>query len=313
MERGIENATKMHRATITIMMLASIAAMLAIALAGKGDATEARGSVARGSQALATVQGARTYIGFDRNDYPGDGALDALRKTFAFCGYWLNAPPGEDSNTWKAKREILRARGFGFLVLFDGRLDKELKAARDPKRIGATDAATAVKAAQAEGFPRGTMIFVDQEEGGRMLPEQRDYLYAWIDGVNAAGYRAGVYCSGIPDKPGAVGVITANDIRENAGLPAAAGRRQISFFVYNDACPPSPGCVFAAAQVANRQSGVPFAAVWQIAQSPRRKNLTARCRATYAADGNCYPPGLAAHGIYVDVDVAASADPSNGR
>ncbi|MGB6484999.1 MAG: glycoside hydrolase domain-containing protein [Candidatus Acidiferrales bacterium] len=306
MERGIENATKMHR--VTVMMLASLAAMLVIALAGAGDAAEPRGVVSQEPQQLTNAQeDAQMYIGFDRNDYPGDGALDALRRTFSFCGYWLNAPPGENSDTWKGKREILRARGFGFLVLFDGRLDKELKTSRDPKRIGAADADAAMKAAQAEGFPPGTVIFVDQEEGGRMLPEQRDYLYAWIDGVNAAGYRAGVYCSGIPDKPGAGGVITTNDIRENAGA------RRISFFVYNDACPPSPGCVLSAAQVANRQSGVPSAAAWQIAQSPRRKNITARCRMTYAADGNCYAPGLAAQGVYLDVDVAASADPSNGR
>ncbi len=281
------------------MMLASIAAILAIALAG---------NVSRGSQRPATAQaGPQMYLGFDRNVYPGDSALAALRRSFSFCGYWLNAPPGETSNSWKGKREILRSRGFGFLVLFNGRLDKELKAARDPKRMGATDADAAVKAAQMQGFPHGTVIFVDQEEGGRMLPEQRDYLYAWIDAVNAAGYRAGMYCSGMPDKPGANDVITANDIHDNAG------RRQISFFVYNDACPPSPGCVFSAQTLVNRSSGVPFAAVWQIAQSPRRKNIAARCRATYAADGNCYAPGLAAQGIYVDVDVASSADPSNGR
>lgn len=297
------------------MVLASLAMMLAMALAGKGDAAEARGAVALGApQSAATTQDVtQTYVGFDRNDYPGDDALDTLRKTFAFCGYWLNAPPGEGSNSWNGKRELLRARGFGFLVLFNGRLDKELKAGREPKEMGANDAAAAVKAAQAEGFPRGTVIFVDQEEGGRMLPEQSEYLYAWIDGVNAAGYRAGVYCSGIPDKQGAGGVITANDIRENAGLPSAAGQRQISFFVYKDACPPSPGCVFSTKNLALRSSGVPFAEVWQIAQSPRRKNITARCRATYTADGNCYPPGLAAPRIYVDVDIATSADPSNGR
>jgi hypothetical protein len=247
------------------------------------------------------------YLGFDRNGYPGDGALGELRKTFVFSGYWLNAPPGESSTSWTGKRAILSAHGFGFLVLFNGRLDKELTTARDPKLTGANDAGTAVHAAQAEGFSHGTVIFLDQEEGGRMLPEQREYLYAWIDGVNAAGYRAGVYCSGIPDKPGASGVITADDIRENAGA------RQISFFVYNDACPPSPGCVSSTKNMTPAQSGVPFATVWQIAQSPRRKNLTARCRTTYAADGNCYPTGLASQKLYVDVDVALSADPSGGR
>jgi hypothetical protein len=201
----------------------------------------------------------------------------------------------------------LRQHGFGFLVLFNGRLDKELKAARDAKTMGANDARAAMSAAQAEGFAPGTAIFVDQEEGGRMLPEQREYLYAWIDGVNAEGYRAGVYCSGMPDKPGASGVITADDIR------ADAGARNISFFVYNDSCPPSPGCVFSATSLAAARGGVRFAEVWQIAQSPCRKNLTARCRATYAADGNCYPPGLAAQRIFVDVDVATSADPSGAN
>jgi Domain of unknown function (DUF1906) len=296
---------KMHRA---IAMVAALAAMLAVALAGKGDAAEARGAVVRVPQQSATAPaGAPVYIGFDRNDYPGDATLDALRRTFAFCGYWLNAPPGEAADTWKGKREILRALGFGFLVLFNGRLDKELKASGDAKLMGADDAAAAVKAAQAEGFPRGTVIFVDQEEGGRMLTEQREYLYTWIDGLDAAGYRAGVYCSGMPDKPGAAGVITADDIRENAGT------RHIAFFVYNDACPPSPGCLLSAKHLAPSLSGVPFTEVWQIAQSPRRKILTALCRATYAADGNCYPPGLVAQGIFVDVDAATSADPSHGR
>lgn len=246
----------------------------------------------------------RTYLGFDRNDYPGDESLAALRKTFAFSSYWLNAPPGETATTWTGKREILRANGFGFLVLFNGRLDKELKRAHDAAQLGANDAAAAVKAAHVEGFPSGTIIFLDQEEGGRMLPEQRAYLYAWIDAINATGYRTGVYCSGMPDSGSQDGTITANDIRQNAG------GREISFFAYNDACPPSPGCVFAANEIALTQSGVPFAAVWQIAQSPRRKKITARCRATYAVDGNCYPPGLAPQAIYVDVDIATSPNPS---
>src|SRR6267378_2238263 len=34
------------------------------------------------------------YIGFDRNDYPGDSNLKILRRTFSYSGYWLNDPPG---------------------------------------------------------------------------------------------------------------------------------------------------------------------------------------------------------------------------
>jgi len=30
-----------------------------------------------------------SYLGFDRNEYPGDGNLRALHRSFAFMGYWL--------------------------------------------------------------------------------------------------------------------------------------------------------------------------------------------------------------------------------
>ena len=61
---------------------------------------------------------APAFLGFDANDYPGEAALPALKKTFAFTGYWLNPPPGEEpgesTNSWTGKREILLQNGFGF-------------------------------------------------------------------------------------------------------------------------------------------------------------------------------------------------------
>src|SRR5580693_4800195 len=55
-----------------------------------------------------TVIGANSeHVGFDRNDYPGDDALPTLRKHFSFVGYWLTNPPGETTNPWIGKREIL--------------------------------------------------------------------------------------------------------------------------------------------------------------------------------------------------------------
>ena len=249
----------------------------------------------------------RTYIGFDRNAYPGDSALQLLRQNFSFSGYWLNAPPNETSNTWEGKRELLTANGFGFLVLFNGRLERQLKAPANPGTLGKNDAAAAVRAAEKEGFSAGTVIFLDQEEGGRMLPEQRAYVHGWVDAVNASGYRAGVYCSGIPAKEkGKTTIITANDLRDNAG------ERKIVFFIYNDACPPSPGCVFPSNPPPPQQSGVPFASVWQFAQSPRRRELTAACPSNYRADGNCYAP-QSIDGLNIDLDSADSPDPSSGR
>jgi len=286
---------------------ATFLALATMVLAGTGGAVNPHAA-----QDISTSAGAppplASYLGFDRNDYPGDTVLDALAHDFVFCGYWLNPPPGEKSDTWLGKRAILRSHGFGFLVLFNGRPDKELKSARDPKTLGSNDATAAVDAAKKEGFPPGTIIFLDQEEGGRMLPEQQAYLYAWIDTVNSSSYKAGVYCSGIPAKESVgVEVTTANDIQNNAH------GRKINLFIYNDVCPPAPGCDLDAEPLLPGQSGVPSATVWQFAQSPRRPELTALCPYPYNSDGNCYAPLPENEKVHVDLDSAASRDPSHGR
>ena len=198
----------------------------------------------RGSQQPAT------HLGFDRNDYPGDENLPALRKTFAFTGYWLNNPPGESANSWRGKRAIVEREGFGFLVLFNGRSYAELTAAANP---GASDGAAAAEAAKAEGFHRETVIFLDQEEGGRMLAEQKQYVFAWADAVRQAGFRPGIYCSGIEVAEQDGGSIsTARDLHDSAQ------GRQLVFWVANDACPPSPGCAFPKPAPSPEASGVPL-------------------------------------------------------
>jgi Domain of unknown function (DUF1906) len=246
------------------------------------------------------------YLGFDRNTYPGDANLQALHQTFSYTGYWLNHPPGEKTNTWAGHRIAVESAGFGFLVLFNGRLYAELKSVASATKLGNSDAQAAAAAAHREGFPAQTIIFLDQEQGGRMLPEQKAYIYSWVDAVIAAGFRAGVYCSGIAAKDDG-NVVTAEDIRESAGS------RQIVYWAINDACPPAPGCAFPKMPPSPAQSGVTFAEVWQYAQSPQRKDVATSC-SNYARDGNCYPPGISsAQELQVDVNSATSPDPSNGR
>ncbi|HMK24158.1 MAG TPA: glycoside hydrolase domain-containing protein [Terriglobales bacterium] len=249
----------------------------------------------------------KSYVGFDRNEYPGETTLARLRKTFAFTGYWLNTPPGAHENTWVGKRVRLRQAGFGFLVLFNGRLDAELRKAANASEVGRKDAETAVDAARREGFPANTVIFLDQEEGGRMLPEQKAYLFAWVDGVNDAGFRAGIYCSGIAVSDERERVTTAEDIQRSAG------GRNLRYWIANDACPPSPGCAIPISLPAAGESGTAFAQVWQYAQSPRRKDVAAGCPKNYASDGNCYAPGLEKEKLFVDLNVASRRDPSGGR
>jgi hypothetical protein len=252
---------------------------------------------------------APAYLGFDRNNYPGDQNLRVLRQTFSYAGFWLNLPPSAKTNTWKGKRKALQSAGFGFLVLFNGRLYNELKSVSYATALGKSDAQTAVAAARREGFPARTIIFLDQEQGGRMLPEQKAHIYAWVDGVTAGGFAAGIYCSGISaEKEGGENIVTAEDIRQNAGA------RKIVFWVTNDACPPSPGCAFPKPAPSPAASGIRFAEIWQFAQSPKRSEVAASCPANYNLDGNCYPPGIGVtERLHIDADVATTPDPSHGR
>jgi hypothetical protein len=251
------------------------------------------------------------YRGFDRNEYPGDAAMQALHATFAFTGYWITTPPGGNASSWLGHRAALRRQGWGFLILCNGKFDDEILKAREagtaPAQLGHQDAEVAIAAAKAEGFPRQAVLFLDQEEGGRLLEEQADYLLGWTETVAANGYRPGVYASGqeVPDGGGK----TIHTIQHIRSLVKARHLHEIAFFDYQDECPPAPGCKLAAKPLST--TGEPDLIAWQYAQSPRRPEITKACAKTYAADGNCYAPGSPS--VELDFDAAATADPSNGR
>jgi len=247
-----------------------------------------------------------TYFGFDRNDYPGDALLPALRRSFAYTGYWLNTPPGDSANTWTGKRAILKSSGFGFMVLYNGRLDAQLTG-KDAAALGRSDALDAISAAKREGFLPGAILFLDQEEGGRLLPEQGAYLSAWIETIRKSQYKPGVYCSGIPVPEGPGKITTAEQIlNHEVGKP-------VTLWVWNETFPAAPGCVLPEKALAVASSGIKQALVWQYAKSPRTE-FAGRGAVGYAADGSCYAPGIPHSAqTFVDLNVSESQDPSRGR
>lgn len=279
------------------------------------DGHAAPAASATADPAIGAVAGG--FRGFDSNDYPGDTTMAKLHGTFAFAGYWLTNPPGETSNSWKGKRSLLREQGWGFLVLANGRLDNEILKSQKRGTVAAAlarkDAAAAVAAARSEGFPAHTILFLDQEEGGLLLDEQAAYLLAWTEAVAASDYRPGVYASGqpVPNGPGQT-ITTIEDIRSHVTKDHL---HPIAMFDAQDACPPAPGCTLNAKPLASAgeitlSPGGDLVA-WQYSQSPRRPELTKSCGSTYAADGNCYAPGVP--NVLLDMDLASSADPSHGR
>jgi hypothetical protein len=245
-------------------------------------------------------------LGFDKNDYPGDKLLPDLHRSFSYTSYWLNNPPGAKSNGWLGKRVVLKTNGFGFMILYNGRLDKELKG-KDAAALGRADAAAAISAAKREGFGPGAILFLDQEEGGRLLPKPSAYVFAWIDAVRGSQYKPGVYCSGIPVAEGSSTITTAEQIASHEG------NKGVALWVWNEQCPPAPGCAMAEKSLGPGSSGISSALVWQYAKSPRTE-FARQCGSTYAADGNCYAPELPHSAqTFLDLDLSSSADPSGGR
>jgi Domain of unknown function (DUF1906) len=263
------------------------------------------------SAASSSISATSQSIGFDRNDYPGDDTMIALRKDFVFTSYWLTTPPGDDTNTWVGKRELLKQQGWGFLVLANGKLEAEIlkarKAGTSPANLARKDAAVAIAAAKSEQFPARTIVFLDQEEGGRLTDVQAAYLLAWTEAVAASDFRPGVYASGqrVQDDPG-VWIDTVQDIRDRV---KKGGLHEVAIFDAQDECSPAPGCTLQAKPLS--AAGEPDLVAWQYSQSPRRPEITKSCAKTYAADGNCYAPEFPK--LFLDMDVADSPDPSHGR
>lgn len=254
--------------------------------------------------ASSSGQTFKGHYGFDKNEYPGDSLLPGLHRSFAYAGYWLNNPPGAKANSWAGKRATLKANGFGFLILYNGRLDAELKN-KDAAALGRADAVAAMAAANREGFATGAILFLDQEEGGRLLPEQSAYLFSWVETIRSSSYKPGVYCSGILVPEGSGFISTARDISSHD--------RNLDLWVANDQCPPAPGCALPKKPLKAASSGVEQALVWQYAQSPRTQ-FARQCSANYANDNQCYAPDLPhTPNSFVDLNVSSSPDPSHGR
>ena len=254
-----------------------------------------------------SIHAQQYFLGFDRNDYPGDDAMKLLRKEFAFTSYWLSNPPQTKSNSWSGKREFIHSLGYGFLPLFSGPSSGQLRDQTYTLKRVADDVQSAAAAARREGFPKGSVIFLDIEEGGRLPSTYTTYLKHWALGLAQLGFRAGVYCSAIPvDEGEGLSLITADFVRDQI-KPT-----ELIYWVFNDSCPPSTGCVTPQTLPPPAKSGVAYAQVWQFVRSPRDKESARHCRG-YARDGNCYSAFDTAHKFNLDLNVAASADPSVPR
>lgn len=222
------------------------------------------------------------YAGFDTGIYPGDAAMRSWRQTspYQWVGYYLTAPCHRDPS-WSGKRETLVGMGWGTAVIYLGQQDWAAAPNRAPAQDtartdtaaaqpgqpaasaapapacsaanlsaarGATDAADAAARTAAEGFPAGTVIYLDVERVTAVSPALAEYVRAWVDGVLADGrYTPGVYVHRLNADAIATVARGAYGARGRAGEPPFWVTSSTGFSLE---LPPSA-------------SGIPYADIWQ--------------------------------------------------
>lgn len=217
--------------------------------------------------------GYRAHPGFDTSIYPGDATLADWRapaSPYEWVGYYLPAPCHRDTS-WVGRRATLSALGWGTAVLYVGqqtwdwlnadvaplaRRSAEAKVTSGPTcsrslltpAQGTIDAMNAAARAASEGFPRGTVVFLDLEYMATVTDSMRLYYRSWVSQMLADGrYEPGVYLHK------ANAPIIHDDV---VAEYAAAGRSEPSSFWITG----SAG--FTLDRVPT-DVGLPYAAVWQ--------------------------------------------------
>lgn len=190
---------------------------LAMALGLAGCAGGAVGPAPpAGPEPAGPADAARGVPGFDTRTYPGDEAMTRWldESPYRWVGFYLPAPC-YTGTSWQRKRSTLRDMGWGLAVLFVGEQDwpQRRALAADSAAVepapsaegdrctrdnlsaeqGRTDGAAAAAAAAAEGFPEGTVVYLDVEPVQSVSDALAEYVTAWTRGLVQQGYAPGLY------------------------------------------------------------------------------------------------------------------------
>jgi hypothetical protein len=142
------------------------------------------------------------YAGFDAAVYPGLPAMNWLRahSNLVWCGYYLSPAPNlyPPALSWSGKRRELAAH-WGLAPIYVGQ-QINVTAQDDFSAVltvaqGLIDGRQAADNARRDGFPPGTCLFLDWENGGTLSQAALRYAGAWFAAVHGSGFMPGVYCS----------------------------------------------------------------------------------------------------------------------
>lgn len=92
-------------------------------------------------------------------------------------------------------RQWLVDHGWGILPVYVGQQTSGPGSHEVNGSQGMRDGTNAAALASNEGFPKGTSIYVDVEDGSALSRDAAAYLTYWAKGVIAGGHAPAFYCS----------------------------------------------------------------------------------------------------------------------
>ena len=140
------------------------------------------------------------YPGFDTDAFPTLAKLQWLKSNtdLVWTGYYLGAAGSSHPATdWLGNRAALVAMGWGLAPLYVGEQEptSQVRGNKNPSQAkGTTDGRETVALMTREGFPAGSTVYLDIEDGS-LKPIMSEYVVAWIDAFNGSGFAPGIYCS----------------------------------------------------------------------------------------------------------------------
>lgn len=157
----------------------------------------------------APAPGRNVFPGFDTARFPGEAALRSWRSSspYRWVGYYLPSPCHRQT-TWVGTRPLLEGMGWGTAVLYVGQQYWEGRPPADSlsgtpiicstslltEEQGRRDGRDAAAKAASEGFPTGSVVFLNVERVQTVPQSLLAYYRAWQREVIADGrYRPGTY------------------------------------------------------------------------------------------------------------------------
>jgi Ca2+-binding RTX toxin-like protein len=136
--------------------------------------------------------------GFDTSTYPGDPAMDWLKDhtNLGWVAYYLAPAPSRSNSSWMGQRADLEAQGWKLAPVYVGEQPSDNDATnthKDPSAAnGLRDGTQTVNEMNAEGFAKGTTVYLDVEPG-TLGSDEIAYIQNWYSIVSAADFIPGIY------------------------------------------------------------------------------------------------------------------------